>query len=84
MEFGKGNYFRFSRRKDFLSSLRFIRAALVDGESNIQRKIAAKIIITTNPASPCKNKPLFIPPSIGQLYLNKKVTLRDELQGYFR
>jgi hypothetical protein len=67
MEFGKGNYFRFNLRKDFLSSLRFNRAALVDGESNIQRKMAAKITITIKPDSPCKNRPLFIPPSIGQL-----------------
>ena len=64
---GRVNYLRFNLRRDFLSALRFSRAALVDGESKIHRRIAAKIIITINPESPCRKRPLFIPPSIGQL-----------------
>jgi hypothetical protein len=45
---------RFNLRSDFLSARRFSLTALVDGESNIQRKIAAKIIITAKPDRPCK------------------------------
>ena len=64
---GRVNYLRFNLRRDFLSALRFKRAVLVDGESNIHRKMAAKIIITINPDRPCRKRPLFIPPSIVEL-----------------
>ena len=58
---------RFNLRSDFLSARRFNLATLVDGESNIQRKIAAKIRITAKPDRPCKKRPLFIPPSMSEL-----------------
>lgn len=64
---GRVNYLRFNLRRDFLSALRFKRAALVDGESKIHRKMAAKIIIKIKPESPCRKRPLFIPPSIIEL-----------------
>ena len=65
---GKVNYLRFNLRSDFLSALRLRRAALVDGESKIHRRMAAKIIITIKPESPCRKRPLFIPPSMHKYY----------------
>lgn len=69
MEFGKVNYFRFNLRRDFLSARRLIRAALVEGESNIHLRIRAKIMMTIKPDNPCRNNPLLIPPSMMEIYL---------------
>lgn len=63
------NYFRFNLRSDFLSALRFKRAALVDGESKIQRSNGINIRTAIKPPKPLKNNELSIPPSIAQSYL---------------